>query len=234
MKHYGCVLLAILILVFVAGAARASLTVDFETGPSGGWQGEYALIPSGYAGLEWSNFHHIEKAGPYPNYDYGVVDDFAAFNSWGRASAISDSAFDFIGATFTAVTLNTTTPSTLSLDMEGYLGGSLVASRTLVLTLNNQTAVYDFDAQWNAVDRLEFSETGEDRRFVIDNIELDAAVPEPASVIVWSLLGMGWAGLCVWRRRGKPRLTGGAAGPQPWSDETKAAIVSIIERGRTR
>ena len=60
------------------------------------------------------------------------------------------------------------------------------------------------------------------------------AIPEPASVIVWSLLGIGWAGLCVWRRRGKPRLTGGAGGasPPPWSNETKAAIVSIIERGR--
>ena len=28
-----------------------------------------------------------------------------------------------------------------------------------------------------------------------------AAIPEPASLVVWSLLGMGWAGVCVWRRR---------------------------------
>ena len=27
------------------------------------------------------------------------------------------------------------------------------------------------------------------------------AIPEPASLVVWSLLGMGWAGVCVWRRR---------------------------------
>ena len=26
-------------------------------------------------------------------------------------------------------------------------------------------------------------------------------IPEPASLAVWSLLGMGWAGACVWRRR---------------------------------
>ncbi len=51
-------------------------------------------------------------------------------------------------------------------------------------------------------------------------------VPEPASLIVWSLLGMGsWLGLRVWRRRRGP------VGRRPWSPENRTAILEIIECG---
>jgi hypothetical protein len=48
------------------------------------------------------------------------------------------------------------------------------------------------------------------------------AVPEPATIIVWSLLGATWAGgLTIVRRR---RLA--------WTPEAREAIAAIIERGR--
>jgi hypothetical protein len=54
-----------------------------------------------------------------------------------------------------------------------------------------------------------------------------SAIPEPAALIVWSLLGTGsWLGMRVWRRRGTP------VGRQPWSPENRTAILDIIERGR--
>jgi hypothetical protein len=52
-----------------------------------------------------------------------------------------------------------------------------------------------------------------------------AVVPEPATIVIWSLLGAGsWLGLRVWRR---PRYVR----RQPWSSETRNAIHEIIARG---
>ncbi|MCD4728338.1 MAG: hypothetical protein K8R46_11790 [Pirellulales bacterium] len=51
------------------------------------------------------------------------------------------------------------------------------------------------------------------------------AIPEPASVLVWCLLGAGsWLGMRVWRRRRIP------VGQQPWSAENRQAIHEIIAR----
>jgi hypothetical protein len=60
---------------------------------------------------------------------------------------------------------------------------------------------------------------------VLSDVSTSAVVPEPAAVIVWSLLGAGsWLGLRVWRR---PR----SVGRRPWSPETRSAIHAIIARG---
>jgi hypothetical protein len=53
----------------------------------------------------------------------------------------------------------------------------------------------------------------------------NAAIPEPASIIVWGLLGAGCAGGAVAARRRKRRA--------PWSDETRHDIHNIIDQGRT-
>jgi choice-of-anchor C domain-containing protein len=53
-------------------------------------------------------------------------------------------------------------------------------------------------------------------------------VPEPATIIVWSLLGVAsWLGLGVCRR-------GRRVGRPAWSEENRAAIVGIIQRGQVR
>jgi hypothetical protein len=50
-------------------------------------------------------------------------------------------------------------------------------------------------------------------------------VPEPATMIVWSLLGAAsWLGMRVWRR-------GHRAGRQPWSPENRQAIFEVVSRG---
>jgi hypothetical protein len=59
--------------------------------------------------------------------------------------------------------------------------------------------------------------------------DFEVVTPEPATIIVWSLLGAGsWLGVRVWRRRGQP------VGRQPWSDENRQAIHEIIARGEHR
>jgi hypothetical protein len=50
-------------------------------------------------------------------------------------------------------------------------------------------------------------------------------VPEPASIIVWSLLGLSATGIAAVRRRRNLGQCG-------WSEENRQAISSIIERGR--
>jgi hypothetical protein len=51
-------------------------------------------------------------------------------------------------------------------------------------------------------------------------------VPEPATMIVWSLLGAAsWLGMSVVRK-------GRRVGRQPWSPEARSAILEIVERGR--
>ena len=58
------------------------------------------------------------------------------------------------------------------------------------------------------------------------------AIPEPGSLVLWSLLGLGsLIGLPVLRRRGNS-LGGAPAGRHPWSDNTRNSIRKVIERGR--
>jgi hypothetical protein len=67
----------------------------------------------------------------------------------------------------------------------------------------------------------------------------DGAVPEPATIIVWSLLGTSCClGMRVWRRRGSIGATADVSSPampiarRPWSPEARQAIHEIISRGR--
>ncbi len=46
--------------------------------------------------------------------------------------------------------------------------------------------------------------------------------PEPSTLLIWSLLGMGWASVRVWRRR---RRT-------PWPEQNTRTILKMIDRGR--
>jgi len=59
-------------------------------------------------------------------------------------------------------------------------------------------------------------------------------VPEPATIIIWSLLGALGFGLGWSRRRGNRLDLGGSAGQQPWSKETRTAILEVIARGAPR
>jgi hypothetical protein len=52
-------------------------------------------------------------------------------------------------------------------------------------------------------------------------------IPEPATVAVWGLLGLCWAGMRVWRRRG--RLTEEAGARRAWSNESRTAIRQMLD-----
>jgi hypothetical protein len=55
----------------------------------------------------------------------------------------------------------------------------------------------------------------------LDNVNVEA-IPEPATLIVWSLLGAtSWLGMRVWQK-------GRRVGRQPWSSENRTAILEII------
>jgi hypothetical protein len=82
---------------------------------------------------------------------------------------------------------------------------------------------------------LNYSITATSGDFVVEYAKLRAegvaggAVPEPATLVIWSLLGMGSClGMRVWRRRG----AGLVETRQSWSPENRAAIRNIIARSR--
>ena len=63
----------------------------------------------------------------------------------------------------------------------------------------------------------------------IDNFDVGQAIPEPATIVIWSLLGAGLFGLKVVRRKGNE--FGGTSRPG-WSEQNRVAIRQIIEQGR--
>ena len=84
-----------------------------------------------------------------------------------------------------------------------------------------------------AIRNLQTAYSGND--FALDDISLEvigtveSPVPEPATLAIWSLLGLSGAGMWVVRRR---KAVGGAD-RVPWSEENRVAICQLIERGRS-
>jgi len=62
--------------------------------------------------------------------------------------------------------------------------------------------------------------------------EGDGIIPEPASLIIWLVLGLGSTGLAVWSRRRREGLMDHPGQSRRWSRENREAILSLIERGR--
>jgi hypothetical protein len=74
------------------------------------------------------------------------------------------------------------------------------------------------------------------RRFVVAN-------PEPGSILIWTSLGLTWAGK-KWWRRGKAKKASATTGEsrargrnsrtkQPWPEHVRFAILDIIDQGRS-
>jgi hypothetical protein len=68
-------------------------------------------------------------------------------------------------------------------------------------------------------------------------------LPEPATIAVWSLIGLCWSGVSCWRRRHSLSVRDGnwdrlSARPHrnrpPWPDHVRTRILDIIERGNPR
>jgi hypothetical protein len=67
----------------------------------------------------------------------------------------------------------------------------------------------------------------QDQLGIIPGQGQDHNVPEPAALIIWSLLSLS-GGLWAWARRRGAESLGGAR--QPWSEETRAAILKIVSQ----
>ena len=63
-------------------------------------------------------------------------------------------------------------------------------------------------------------------------VQPEDPAPEPAALVVWSLLGLGWAGLSAARRRRRLLALAGVRGRRRWSPEARAAIHEIVQRRR--
>lgn len=84
-----------------------------------------------------------------------------------------------------------------------------------------------------------YDHVGSKNKAVFAPFSHDAQItPEPATLIIWSLLGA--LGFTIgWWRRGRGRSLGEPVAAAPparraWSEEKRAAITAIIERGRYR
>ena len=82
----------------------------------------------------------------------------------------------------------------------------------------------DFDPS-QETDFLEFAPITQEQVARTESRGIVRTVPEPASLLIWSLLGTGAAGLGVWRRRRRGTI---------WSEQNRQAIHQIIERGNRR
>jgi hypothetical protein len=138
----------------------------------------------------------------------------------------------FGNGTTTAFTFNSvdlrgsTSAANLSFTLQGYLNGNLVDSTVLNVTGNTFST---YTLNWQNVDTVEIVSTTDlpvnwgSGTLYMDNVTINA-VPEPATIVMWSLLGAGCVG--VWRRR--------TNGRQSWSDETRTAIAAVVSRGAPR
>jgi hypothetical protein len=206
-------------LALLAAAPANGTVLMFDVLPA-----DNGAIDSAYGGLNWTNFNSVNVPwllATYPNhvgsgYDHGrVSDNHVAYNANGYSAAVNGAPFDFNGASLTAAWKNG-----LSVEVDGYLGGALKYSKTVII---NVTEPVWCDFSFVDVDRLLFTSFGgtpvrfhrdpplsdyerHTNEFVMDNFTFNeaATVPEPVSLLVWSLLtsvSAGVVGLKAKKRR---------------------------------
>lgn len=184
----------VLLVVCVAGignpAGAAMLTFDDVSGTT-----SYAPIHDGYGGFDWDNFYVMHSNHfPESGYDLGTVSgDYTAWNWIGDPASVGvapGSTFDFNGAYLTSAW------NGQNLRVQGFVGGSLVADRTVSL-VTTDPQWFDFD--FLGVDMLTFTPAGRDW-FAMDNFTYSqSVVPLPGAVLL-GMLGLGTAGVKLRRR----------------------------------
>ena len=165
-----------LVIALTAGQARAEL-ITFDDLPSD----EINPIQNGYAGLNWDNVYVLNGNIDYPGtgYQNGIISgNNVAYNGFGNAAAVSDNSFTLNSAYFTSAWNDDNI-----LTVDGYLNGQL--QYAVMETLNTQTPLFVTfpDLQ---VDDVVFSTS--DDQFAMDNMTINAPVPEPTTVVAGAML----------------------------------------------
>ncbi len=182
----------------VAGNGQPLLT--FDDLPAGGpLDAHPPFVPNGYGGLNWGNFcveNGLEfSATPGDGYYYGVVSPAnVAFNLYGFPASISSSngLFDLDSAYLTSSGPNY---PTLNIQVEGFVGATMVYSNTYTAT-NGAPTLINFD--YIGVDSVTF--TSGQVQFVMDNITVTkpSAPPDaPPAITVQPQSQTNYAGATV-------------------------------------
>jgi len=205
MRNYIAVVSALVMLAAVGQAQGGILTFD-DLGS------ESAIpIPDGYGGFDWTDFSHMDGTvlAPGSGFDNGRVSNYhVAYNADGNAAAVCDGAFDFNSAYLTGAWRDG-----LNVQVTGFLGKDLLGNPILkydtTVTVDT-TAPKLFNFNYLNIDRLVFSSFGgtpaglADNHFAMDNFTFttgEQVIPEPASLVVWSLLAALSISFAYWRRR---------------------------------
>ena len=171
--------------------------------------GSSVPIPASYGGLTWSDqFYQLDGSDVWlmgTGYDHGrVSDNHVAYNSHqSNVSVSSDEPFTFNGAYLTGAWNDG-----LNIQIQGYLGASLLYDQTVVV---NPTGPTWFAFNYMGIDHLTFHSFGGTKNpnipvagggthFVMDNFTFNetTGVPEAATLL---FLGAGFLGLAGVRRK---------------------------------
>jgi hypothetical protein len=210
----------------------------------GGSPGQCTLAGDPIAGDTLYSFSFWDLSGNYPLlYGAGnisIIDDVALAGS-GSAWGVTTGSTSFMLATGAGYSPsgqflydNVAYPSNSAPDqLDSTAGLLLVTPSGIEINIwsndseSNWGGTPGFYSLWTWVPGSDYVVQDGDVHFSI------TAIPEPVSLIIWSLFGLGSAfGLHVWRRRGI--AVPATPTRQPWSDESRMAIHQMIERGYRR
>jgi hypothetical protein len=191
LKMKKVILLGVALAAMHAAQSHAiSLTFDDLSG--GG------PVPSGYQGLQWTNFFYINgTVQANTGYQPAVVSPKnVVFNGFGNTALMSDGEFNLGSAYLTAVWRDG-----LQVEVIGIRGGTVVPGYDKTFTLSSTASTFvTFD--YGSIDTVQFISSGgiknpnylgDGTQFAMDNL----LIPEPAT----SLLLLAFGASALWMAR---------------------------------
>jgi len=234
--------IALISVGFLGAEAAAAVVVDPDAFPDG------TVINNSFAGVTLTAMGSVSGPNVLSLNSglastgvrvFGFVDDYPVANSvlWGDGT-IEELRADFAaGATSVSLDFIADDSSDENAELKAFNASDvLVASAftplnvsqpqgvPVTLTVSDPHIAY-IRATWDGINE---SDNG-----ALDNL-VYTPVPEPATLIIWSLLGAGGVGVSVWRRRRSGQWIDGDVLRAPWPEENRQAIRQVIARGGLR